>query len=195
MGLDMYLERCKKVVFPYINTDLDGLRESEDKNAKRLLEFLKPYIRKRGSDVFQWESLSEEVAYWRKANQIHKWFVDNIQNGEDDCGCYNVSKDQLEELLGICEEINEKAIMQKGRVVNGQTVKDGEWVNIYEDGYNIINPEICEELLPTCRGFFFGGTAYDQWYMDDIQRTIEQLKKIIAETDWETETVYYQSSW
>ena len=195
MGLDMYLERCKNVVFPYVNADIRGLKESEDENDKRLLEFLKPYIRQRGSDIFQWESLSEEVAYWRKANQIHKWFVDNIQGGEDDCGCYNVSKNQLKELLGICEEINEKAIMQKGKVVNGQRLENDEWVNIYEDGYNIINPEICEELLPTSSGFFFGNTEYNQWYMYDIQQTIEQLKRVIAETDWETETVYYQSSW
>lgn len=194
MGLDMYLERCKNVVFPYVNKDIEDLKESENEDDKRLLEFLKPYIRKRGKYI-QWDSLSEEVAYWRKANQIHRWFVENVQDGEDDCGAYKVDKEELEELLNICKEIEEGAVMKKGQVVNGQTVKDGEWVNIYEDGYNIINPEICEELLPTQGGFFFGSTAYDQWYMDDIISTIEILEKVIAETDWETETVYYQSSW
>lgn len=194
MGLDMYLERCKSVVFPYINKDIEELKESEKEDDKRLLEFLKPYIRKRGKYI-QWDSISEEVAYWRKANQIHKWFVDNIQDGEDDCDAYEVSKEQLEELLGICKEINDSIILQKGKVVNGQKVEDGKRVNIYEDGYKIANPEICEELLPTCSGFFFGGTEYNQWYMDDIQSTIEQLEKVIEETDWETETVYYQSSW
>ena len=194
MGLDMYLERCKKVVFPYINTDLDELKESEKEDDRRLLEFLRPYIKKRGKYV-EWDSISEEVAYWRKANQIHKWFVDNIQNGEDDCGSYEVSKKQLEELLGICEEIENKVVMSKGKIINGQTWEDGEWVNIYEDGYNVMNQEICEELLPTCSGFFFGGTGYDEYYMHDIKYTIERLKKVIEETDWETETVYYTSSW
>lgn len=194
MGLDMYLERCKNVVFPYVSIDIEELKESEKEDDKRLLEFLKPYIRQRGKYV-QWDSLSEEVGYWRKANQIHRWFVDNIQDGEDNCGAYKVDKEELEELLGICKQIEENAVMKKGQVVNGQTVKDGEWVNIYEDGYNIINPEVCEELLPTCSGFFFGSTEYDQWYMDDIQRTIEQLEKVIEETDWETEIVYYSSSW
>lgn len=194
MGLDMYLERCKNVVFPYVNKDIEELKESEKEDDKRLLEFLKPYIRKRGKYV-QWDSISEEVAYWRKANQIHAWFVENVQGGEDDCGAYKVDKEQLEDLLDICKQIEENAVMKKGKVVNGQTVKDGEWVNIYEDGYNIINPEICEELLPTCSGFFFGSTEYDQWYMDDITSTIEQLEKVIEETDWETETVYYQASW
>ena len=36
--------------------------------------------------------------YWRKANQIHKWFVDNVQGGEDDCGAYIVEREQLEDL-------------------------------------------------------------------------------------------------
>lgn len=41
-------------------------------------------------------------AYWRKANQIHKWFVDNVQNGEDDCDTYYVSHEKLGELRETC---------------------------------------------------------------------------------------------
>ncbi len=48
-----------------------------------------------------------EVMYWRKANQIHKWFVDNVQDGEDDCGRYLVSKTQLTELIKLCERVLE----------------------------------------------------------------------------------------
>ena len=39
--------------------------------------------------------------YWRKANQIHKWFVDNVQGGNDNCGEYYVSQDKLQELLDL----------------------------------------------------------------------------------------------
>jgi hypothetical protein len=42
-------------------------------------------------------------AYWRKANQIHSWFVKNVQKGIDDCGDYYVSQDKLIELLAICK--------------------------------------------------------------------------------------------
>ena len=41
----------------------------------------------------------EEVAYWRKANAIHKWFIDNVQEGKDDCGQYDVSRKDLQKLL------------------------------------------------------------------------------------------------
>ena len=47
----------------------------------------------------------EEIGYWRKANAIHKWFVDNIQDGNDDCGEYRVSEEQLNKLLKLCETV------------------------------------------------------------------------------------------
>ena len=46
-----------------------------------------------------------EVGYWRKANQIHKWFVDNVQNGVDDCGEYKVTEEQLIELRDTCNQV------------------------------------------------------------------------------------------
>jgi hypothetical protein len=46
-----------------------------------------------------------QVAYWRKANQIHKWFVDNVQDGEDDCREYSVDREQLQKLLETCTKV------------------------------------------------------------------------------------------
>ena len=43
--------------------------------------------------------------YWRKSNQIHNWFVENVQWGEDDCGYYDVSKEQLIELRDVCQKV------------------------------------------------------------------------------------------
>lgn len=47
----------------------------------------------------------EEVMYWRKANHIHKWFVENCQKGIDECQESYVSREQLEELATLCEEV------------------------------------------------------------------------------------------
>jgi homoserine trans-succinylase len=46
-----------------------------------------------------------EVAYWRKSNAVHKWFVDNVQNGVDDCGYYELGKDELKQLLEVVLEV------------------------------------------------------------------------------------------
>lgn len=50
-------------------------------------------------------TITEEVGYWRKANHIHNWFVQNVQGGVDDCRKAYVSKEKLEELLIICKEV------------------------------------------------------------------------------------------
>lgn len=48
----------------------------------------------------------EEVGYWRKFNALHQWFVDNIQEGNDNCQEHYIPKESLEELLDICIKIN-----------------------------------------------------------------------------------------
>jgi len=49
-------------------------------------------------------AVSVTVATWRKANQVHKWFVDTIQNGVDDCGTYYLELEQLEPLRALCQK-------------------------------------------------------------------------------------------
>ncbi len=46
-----------------------------------------------------------EVLMWRKANAIHNWFVQNVQEGVDDCGEYEVSEEDLRKLLKDVEEV------------------------------------------------------------------------------------------
>jgi hypothetical protein len=46
-----------------------------------------------------------KVGYWRKANAIHQWFVDNCQDGRDDCREYYVTREQLEELRKFCQMV------------------------------------------------------------------------------------------
>jgi hypothetical protein len=87
MGLDMYLT-AKRYIYDF---DDDG------KALREQLEDLKV----NGMEV---KELSYRAGYWRKANQIHKWFVDNVQEGVDNCGEYLVGITELEVLL---EKVNE----------------------------------------------------------------------------------------
>lgn len=45
------------------------------------------------------------MGYWRKANQIHQWFVDNCGDGEDNCQPMFVSRDHLEQLKELCIKV------------------------------------------------------------------------------------------
>jgi hypothetical protein len=95
MGLDMYLTR-KTYVKQWSH------QKPEEQFEITITKGGKPYD---GIDVSNVTNIEEEVGYWRKANQIHRWFVDNVQNGVDNCGEYSVSKSELETLRNICTEV------------------------------------------------------------------------------------------
>lgn len=46
-----------------------------------------------------------ELAYWRKANAIHNWFVQNVQDGKDDCNDFYVPVAKLRDLKDLCEKV------------------------------------------------------------------------------------------
>jgi len=46
-----------------------------------------------------------QVAYWRKANAIHGWFVREAQNGVDECQHSLVHREQLQELIDTCSKV------------------------------------------------------------------------------------------
>lgn len=93
MGLDMYL--TKKT---YVGGNYDFNKVEGDVR-----------LNVRGNDLpvklNRLTYVIEDVGYWRKANQIHKWFVDNVQGGVDDCSKYEVSVEKLKELLKICKKV------------------------------------------------------------------------------------------
>ncbi len=139
---------------------------------------------------------AEEVGYWRKANMIHDWMVEHVQDGFDDC-CYHneVTKEILEELLDTCTKVYESCTMILGPVKNGQMHKDGEWVDCIEPGKVVIDPTVAKELLPTTSGFFFGSTEYDEYYVEHIANTIDIITQVLETTDFDKEMIYYVSSW
>lgn len=92
MGLDMYLT-ARRYVGKYSESEIANNIQSAVSNNI----FIPP-----GATV---NSVKIEVGYWRKANAIHKWFVDNVQNGVDECQETYVSKKDLTILRNLCEMI------------------------------------------------------------------------------------------
>jgi len=145
----------------------------------------------------------EEVGYWRKANAIHDWFVQNVQDGRDECQESYVTLSQLQELYDTCVLVRDNSKLEEGEIKNGATIKtddNGDIVEIpiIEKGKVIENPSVAEDLLPTTDGFFFGGTDYDEYYMEDILNTIEILKPEIEakyEKGFYEPEYYYRASW
>lgn len=144
MGLDMYLTGKR-----YVST----YREEDAEIEKKLREVIGTEFRVKWVDV--------EVGYWRKANAIHKWFVDNVQNGEDDCRPYDVSKKDCEMLLEIVNEVlenpekaNDLLPAQEGFFF-GSTDYDEYYKQDLEDTKNILT-----KILS------MGDDWWDSWYIE-----------------------------
>ena len=139
----------------------------------------------------------QDAAYWRKANQIHRWFVENVQDGIDECQESDVSLGQLIELRDACKKVLGGSKVVTGIVANGQTCSPetgGVFQDNLEVGGVIKDFTLAEKLLPTQGGFFFGGTDYDKWYLEELKDTVEKLTLLIdnAEKD---EVFVYCSLW
>ena len=94
MGLDMYLS--KKTYVKYWEHNGDNNYDVKVTKAGQPTNI----------DPKKVSYITEEVGYWRKANQIHQWFVNNCQDGVDDCRNSYVSREKLEELLNICKIVS-----------------------------------------------------------------------------------------
>lgn len=185
MGLDMYLRATKHI------WGSDWAPEQDKTLYAHVVEAcgMEQY-RDKDTPILQVEL---GVAYWRKANQIHAWFVENVQNGVDDCGDYYVSREQLKQLRDLAARVLDSLALEPGKVKVSSTVKDGKWEDQYEDGQVATNTELAEKLLPTQEGFFFGGTNYDEFYAQDLRDTVSQLDRVLSMPGgWDFE---YHSSW
>ena len=169
MGLDMYLEIRKNEYCSEYHQDKGSDLALE--YPKDITEFI-PNL----TDLRISRQTNYEVGYWRKANHIHNWFMQNCaerdewDNPIDDCSPIEITVDKLEKLLDACKKV-------------------------------LADHSLAESLLPTQSGFFFGSTEYDEYYFGDIEKTIEIIEPVlkfakhkleIEDYDWE---VYYQASW
>jgi hypothetical protein len=180
MGLDQYLHARRYV----------GAWKHSESEESTLYRTIAEAIGAKGWRCEASPSLTVEmtVAYWRKANQIHAWFVENVQDGKDDCGSYYVDCEQLEKLRDTC-----KTVLASTKLVAGQG-EDGQSVAHLEDGQLMENSSVARELLPAQEGFFFGSYDYDEWYWHDLQSTVEQIDAALAHfgDGWDFQ---YHASW
>lgn len=162
MGLDMYLHRVTLV------------RTHQEEHQKPALKITGPAWTKI-LNTNKVDEIREEVAYWRKDNHIHRWFVENVQEGKDECQDGECTLDQLKELRNVCKQILRCKTKKK-------------------------KLELAKDLLPTQTGFFFGSTEYDESYFEALDRTVNVIDSIEAShpaKDPEGVIIYYiyHSSW
>lgn len=99
MGLDMSLNATR-----YLS---DMFVEGDDARADAITKLFPELVATESTTKFSVNQVRIEVIYWRKANAIHNWFVQNCQDGDDDCRPYRVMRMQLIELKELCQHVIE----------------------------------------------------------------------------------------
>jgi len=137
MGLDMYLTRKEYV------KDWDHTPKEKRKNVEVFMNGKK-------IDTKKLDYLEFEVIDWRKVNHIHKWFVDNCQDGIDDCSIAFVPTDKLKELVDLCEyvlkdkEKAEELLPTQEGFFFGPTEYDEYYFEALEETVYVIDKELRE---------------------------------------------------
>ena len=158
MGLDMYIYTNSRILTQKVH-------EGE------------PY----GEYVTDWYRKAGICMYWRKTNSVHKWFVDHVQDGNDDCGYYSVDYEELEELRDTCRKVLENHGLAEellpptsGFFFGSDEIDEWYWIDIKrtaEEIDNILelledepNPQFCtHKVMPEEPDWYVTFTYHSSW--------------------------------
>lgn len=164
MGLDMHLS-ARGYWSQYSPGGGADAVEKLQRAAKRAFGYLPP----RHESTMNSIEIEVPLMYWRKFNALHGWFVNNVQDGKDECQSSYVDFDKLRELDKLVCEL-----------------------------FMAHSPALVLARMPPTKGFFFGSTEINDWFWEDLRVTMEGLHKIVADIDagkmnaW---SIYYHASW
>jgi len=181
MGLDMYLYRKIYVGNQYRKPE-NKVQVIIPENDEGTFPINKEFF---NQDKVTY--IIEEVAYWRKANSIHNFFVEEVQEGVDDCGEYYVEMEILKKLINFCKE-DIKKIESRPYATETYTdffSKEEKRYKKYDVDTELLN------LQPT-QGFFFGSCEIDEFYVNDLKETIEMISPLLED---KRNDYFYKSSW
>lgn len=176
MGLDMYVTIRHKDT----QSKLDAYEAWENKYSyeeyERLTDEQKEEYRN-SEPEYDEDMYGKQLMYWRKANQIHNWFVQNCQGGVDDCERYVITVANLIKLKELCEKILTMTVVKqelRPTFLNGwfsepEHVMQDVRLLTYE------GMKFASEHLPSSSGFFFGNTDYNDYYVWDVEDTVKQI--------------------
>ena len=188
MGLDMYLYKRTYIGNNYRDLEHQITITIPKDEGSALYKGAAALI-----DSSKINEIQESAAYWRKANAIHHWFVNNVQDGEDDCRDYWVPIEKLQELYDLCKTVLKESKTDKP--IPKDTKNWSAW-----DDITVLNHEDIGELLPPVGGFFFGSTEIGGSYLYDVLQTIEQIEPYLEKNEegkykYAIADFQYQSSW
>ena len=141
MGLDMYLYRREYV---------SGWNFSEKMGFSDSLELYNNILNSFNAlrcDKAPHAYVDICIAYWRQAQSIHNWFINELGDGIDECQDIYVPRDKLIELRNLAETALASS-----------------------------------DALPENSGLSPDSAGIDEFYMEDMRLTVEQISAVLKNT-------------
>ena len=163
MGLDHYISKKIYIGAEYEHNKITGIVDIKRNGISLPI------------DLSKIDYVTEAFLTWRKVNAIHKFFVDTIQDGEDDCKNYYLPKEVLKEFMVLIKEDIEY-LRSCELDANKKYIVDEDKIN-----------------LKTQSGFFFGSTDYYEYYVEELEEALQ----ILEQEDFNDDAIEYEygSSW
>lgn len=106
----------------------------------------------------------EKIGYWRKANQVREYFAKFVpEQAHENIAELTVSLEMLDVL-----ELKIKKCLKSRDIT------------------------VCQNLLPTSSGFFFGSTEYDTFYFEDLESTLPIIQEARKEINKGSHVIYHE---
>lgn len=125
-----------------------------------------------------------EVGYFRKVNFLVSFVEEYLGREIGNCEEVPFTREMTEDLILSCKKVLE-AKENIEDYCKSQNIPENE---------TITSDEVAKDLLPTCPGFFFGGTEYNEWYYQDVKEVLTWCQDtLLPEFDnlGENEKIYF----
>ena len=145
--------------------------------------FTKKHFHKEYDGDIEGFSIFAQAARIVKANQIFRWFIENVMNGNPDREHYEVTEHQLADLLSTCRRVQH----------DFRLVSNDEYYGKQFSVDELVAKQHLPLMEETC--YFFGTNQYDTVYATNVIKTLEVIKHILDTTDFEKEVIYFNATW
>lgn len=206
MGLDVYFYKKKDVRYPGDTLQSPDVyhRLANDDERYKMTKLVEELIVKvvNHKDKFGWEFMHEQIIPVLSLKD-DDWLLS--ANFDPKKGAEEIVR-WLFSVLFWRGRIMESAYFRKVNFIYryfGEKLVDESCIVTKAEIEDIIerckkvlaDHSLAEELLPTCDGFFFGCTEYNDWYFKDVEDCQEQMQKLMEDYDETTDVIWVDMSW
>lgn len=206
MGLDVYFYKKKDVRYPgdELQSPVVYHRLANDDERYKMTKLVEELIVKvvNHKDKFGWEFMHEQIIP-ELSLKDDDWLLS--ANFDPKKGAEEIVR-WLFSVLFWRGRIMESAYFRKVNFIYryfGEKLVDESCIVTKAEIEDIIerckkvlaDHSLAKELLPTCDGFFFGSTDYDDWYFKDVEDCQKQMEKLLEDYDETTDVIWVDMSW